>query len=296
MKSILIIGHGKWANKILSFLKKKKTFHKIYVKTRKEIFILQNKVKKKIKILPQYNHIDLVHVCSPLSTHYFYLKKFQNHKSLIIEKPFLKNLNEFFKIKKKNYNAKGKVLVNYIDLYNPIIHILKKRIKCKITRIIFEYSDPKSFFKKKYMCVEDWLEHPLSLILFLFKKFTKYKILKKISIKNKKKFLEKVEIEFAYRNIIVVIRINFQNKKTRKIYCFEGKELNFLADLKKNIIIKKNICIVDNSNNNSITRLYSSALSRKRTFYQSFSFYEKVLTQRVDIINSLKKITNCNKF
>ena len=296
MKSILIIGNGKWANKILSFLKKKKTFHKIYVKTRKEIFILQNKVKKKIKILPQYNNIDLVHVCSPLSTHYLYLKKFQNHKSLIIEKPFLKNLNEFFKIKKKNYNAKGKVIVNYIDLYNPIIHIFKKKIKCKVTKIIFEYSDPKSFFKKKYMCVEDWLEHPLSLILFFFKKFTKYKILKKIFIRNKKKFLEKVEIEFAYRNIIVVIRINFQNKKTRKIYLFKGKKLNFLANLKKNIIIKKNIGIVDNSNINNITRLYSSALSRKRTFYQSFSFYEKVLTQRVDIINSLKKITNYNKF
>ena len=101
MKSILIIGHGKWANKILFFLKKKQVFNKIYIKTRNEIFILLNKVKKKIKTLPHYNSIDLIHVCSPLSTHFKYVKKFLNHRSVIIEKPFLRNLNEFSEFKKK---------------------------------------------------------------------------------------------------------------------------------------------------------------------------------------------------
>jgi hypothetical protein len=296
MKSILIIGQGKWANKILFFLKKKQLFNKIYIKTRNETFIIQNKNKKKIKTLPHYNNIDLIHVCSPLSTHFKYLNKFLNHKNLIIEKPFLRNLNEFTEFKKKTCKKKNKIIVNYIDLYNPITDFIKINIKSKFTKIIFEYSDPNFFFKKKYMCIEDWLEHPLSLILFLFKKFRKFKILKKILVKKKNKFLEKAEIEFVYKNILVVIRINLQNIKNRKIYFFKRKKLIFFADLRKNKIIQKKKKIVDKSNINSIELLYRSRFSTKRTFFQSLDFYEKVLLQRVNIINCIKKFTNYNKF
>ena len=296
MKSILIIGHGKWANKILFFLKKKQVFNKIYIKTRNEIFILLNKVKKKIKTLPHYNSIDLIHVCSPLSTHFKYVKKFLNHRSVIIEKPFLRNLNEFSEFKKKTNQKKNKIIVNYIDLYNPITNFLKKKIKCKFTKIIFEYSDPNFFFKKEYMCIEDWLEHPLSMILFLFKKFDKFEIIKKISVKKENKFLEKVEIEFVYKNTLVVIRINLQNRKKRNIYFFKKKKLFFFADLRKNQIIKNQKNIMDKSSINNIELLYKSGFSTKRAFFQSLDFYEKVLMQRVNIIKSIKKFTNYNKF
>lgn len=296
MKSILIIGYGKWANKILFFLKKKKLFNKIYIKTRNEIFILQNKNKKKIKVLPHYNNIDLIHVCSPLSTHFNYLKKFLNHRSLIIEKPFLRNLNEFSELKKITNKKKNKIIVNYIDLYNPITDFLKKKIKYKFTKIIFEYSDPNFFFKKEYMCIEDWLEHPLSLTLFLFKKFGKFKVLKKISVKKENKFLEKVEIEFTYKKTLVVIRINLQNRKKRNIYFFKKKKLIFFADLRKNKIIKNQKNIINKSSVNSIELLYKSGFSTKRVFFQSLDFYKKVLRQRVNIMKSIKKFTNYNKF
>jgi hypothetical protein len=296
MKSILIIGYGKWANKILFFLKKKKLFNKIYIKTRNEIFILQNKNKKKIKVLPHYNNIDLIHVCSPLSTHFNYLKKFLNHRSLIIEKPFLRNLNEFSELKKITNKKKNKIIVNYIDLYNPITDFLKKKIKYKFTKIIFEYSDPNFFFKKEYMCIEDWLEHPLSLTLFLFKKFGKFKVLKKISVKKENKFLEKVEIEFTYKKTLVVIRINLQNRKKRNIYFFKKKKLIFFADLRKNKIIKNQKNIMNKSSVNSIELLYKSGFSTKRVFFQSLDFYKKVLRQRVNIMKSIKKFTNYNKF
>ena len=100
MKSFLIIGNGKWANKILNFIIKIKIFDLIYIKTRKENFIIKNKKKIKVKSLPNYKKIDVIHVCSPVQTHYQYIKKLLGHKNLIIEKPFLKNFQEFLKIKK----------------------------------------------------------------------------------------------------------------------------------------------------------------------------------------------------
>ena len=292
MKSILIIGYGKWAKKILNVIKKSKLFDKIYITSRRNSFIFKNNFKRTIKILPRYNKIDILHVCSPITTHYKYLKKFLNHKCLIVEKPFLKSLNEMVKIH-KNINKKNcRVIVNYIDLYNPIVNILKNKLKNKYSTVIFEYSDPKVYFKKKYLCIEDWIEHPLSLILFLFKKFTKFRITKKIFIRKKNNFLEKVEIEFMYENILVVIRINLSKKKTRKIYFFQKKELKLSVDLKKNKIVEKKITIFSNSKINSIVCLYKSGLSKKRTFYQSFNFYKKVLKERISILNSLKNITN----
>ena len=176
MKSILIIGYGKWAKKILNVIKKSKLFDKIYITSRRNSFIFKKNFKRTIKILPRYNKIDILHVCSPITTHYKYLKKFLNHKCLIVEKPFLKSLNEMVKIHKKINKKNCRVIVNYIDLYNPIVNILKNKLKNKYSTVIFEYSDPKVYFKKKYLCIEDWIEHPLSLILFLFKKFTKFRI------------------------------------------------------------------------------------------------------------------------
>jgi predicted dehydrogenase len=101
MRSILIIGNGKWANKILNFVEKSKIFNLIYIKTRNENFILKNKKKIKINNLPYYKKVDVIHVCSPIKTHYKYTKNLLGHKNLIIEKPFLNNFRQFQKIKKK---------------------------------------------------------------------------------------------------------------------------------------------------------------------------------------------------
>jgi hypothetical protein len=284
MKSILIIGKGKWASKIISHIKKKKLFEKIYIKTRKKLFSTQ----KKIKILPKYKKINIVHICSPLPTHYKYVKKFCYHKKLIIEKPFLKNLREFSKIEKNFLFIKNTYIVNYIDLYNPLINYIKEKIKKNITKIIFEYSNPNFYYKKKFSCIEDWLEHPLSVILFLFRKFESFKILKKKFIRNKRKYLEKIEIHSNYRNILVIIRINLNDKITRKISFFKNNKLNFYVDLKNNKIMKENNVIVYKSQNDSLSCLYKSAIIEKRTFYQSLSFYKKILIQRINIMDTFK--------
>ena len=277
MKSILIVGNGKWGNKVLAFIIKNKIFDLIYVKTRKKIFLFKNKIKTEIKNLPNLNTINVVHVCSPLSTHYGYVKKFLGHDNLIIEKPFLKNLKQFLIIKKKiNKIGKPKVVVNYIDLYNPLINVIKKKFKNKFSKIILEYSNPKSFFLKKYLCTEDWLEHPLSLILFLFKKFTKFKIKTKIFVNKNNKFLEKIKIQYLFKKKTAVIEINLKKKNKRGIYLFKENKLIFFADLKKFKI-----------KNNSLFYLYNSLLSKNKLFYQSLDFYKKILVQRINILNSL---------
>jgi len=281
MKSILIVGNGKWANKILAFIIKNKIFDLIYIRTRKENFILKNKKKTKIKNLPHYKKIDTIHVCSPILTHYKYAKKLLGHKNLIIEKPFLKNLKQFLKIKKNiNPSSKSRVVVNYIDLYNPLINIIKKKLNNKFTKIVFEYSNPKSYFKKKYLCTEDWLEHPLSLILFLFKKFTKFQIVKKVFICKNRKYLEKVKIQFLYKKKSVIIEINFKNSKKRRIYFFKKNKLISFVDFRNNKIEHK-------KNFNSLFYLYKSLLLKKKPLYQSINFYKKILVQRINIVNSL---------
>ena len=62
MMSILIVGNGKWGNKVLAFIIKNKIFDLIYIKTRKKIFLFKNKIKTEIKNLPNLNTINVVHV------------------------------------------------------------------------------------------------------------------------------------------------------------------------------------------------------------------------------------------
>lgn len=277
MKSILIIGNGKWGKKVLAFIIKNKIFNLIYVKSRTQTFLVKNEIKKKIKNLPTLNKINVVHICTPLSTHFRFVKKFIGHHNLIVEKPFLKNLKQFSKINKKiNILGKPRVVVNYIDLYNPLINLIKKKFKNKFNKIILEYSNPNFFYEKKYSCTEDWVEHPLSLILFLFRRFTKFKIIKKIFVYKNKKYLEKIKIQYLFQKKIAIIEINLKKNKKRGIYLFNKKKLIFFADLNNT-----------KSKNNNLFFLYGSLLLKKKLFYQSLDFYKKILVQRSNILNSL---------
>ena len=274
MKSILIIGYGKWARKILYFVQKNNLFNNIYIKNKSQSYIVINNHLKKIKKFPKYKNIDLVHVCSPVSTHYKYLKIFAGHKNLIIEKPFLKNLNQFLLVQKLLLNKK-KPVVNYIDLYNPLINTLKKKIKTKCSKIVLEYSNTSSFFKKKYLCAEDWLEHPLSVVLFLFKKFTKFHVLHKTFVNKKNKFFERIEIEYVIQQIKIIIRININNKSSRKIYVYNSKDLKFIFILKINNIISNGKIITDKISDDSLHNLYKSMIIKKKLLSNQCYFMKK---------------------
>ena len=120
------------------------------------------------------------------------------------------------------------------------------------------------------------MEHPLSLILLLFKKFTKFKIIKKDFVYKKKKFLEKIKIQYLFKKKEAIIEINLKNSKKRGIYLFKKNKLIFFADLKSH-----------NNKKDSLFYLYNSLLSKNKLFYQSFDFYKKILVQRINILNSL---------
>ena len=124
------------------------------------------------------------------------------------------------------------------------------------------------------------MEHPLSLILFLFKKFTKFQIITNVIIYKKRKFLEKIKFHYLLKKK-VAIEINLKNKKKRRIYLFKENKLIFFADLNNYKIKNKK---------NSLFSLYNSLLSKKKPFYQSLDFYKKILVQRVNILNSLQSI------
>lgn len=285
MSSILIIGNGNWGKKVLSFNKKFKIFKKIYVKNSKNLFIIKKKSLQKLPRLQEPNKYDFVHICSPLSTHFDQTSFYSNQDNLIVEKPFLNNMKEFQYIKKKT-NKRNRVTVNYIDLYSHAITKIKKIINYKINKIEFHYSNWSNVYSNKYLCIEDWLEHPLSLILFLFKKFSKFKILNFEIIKGKNNYLEKIEIEYKFVKKIIVIKINYNKKKIRKIIFYKKNKVVSSIDLNTSIVkhqVKKNLI-----KENKLENLYKHVLKKRKARFQSFNFYEKILKERIKIMNKIK--------
>ncbi len=244
----LIIGYGNWAKKIIVFLKKKKFFSKIYIKTRNNYFQLgkNRKLTKKESIKMQQN-VGSIHICTPLNSHFYYLRKFIKCKKIIIEKPFLKNTNELKKIQ-DSFSSKNLLLVNYTYLFNPILNKLNDDIKSKTNKkIIIYFSKKNSFFEKKYDCINDWLDHPLSIILYLFNSFSNFKIVEKKFFK-KNGFYEKIVINYFYKNTVIQIKINTLNENrkgifviknlNKKIYNLNNNSIFF--GKKKNFFIKQN--------------------------------------------------------
>ena len=84
-----------------------------------------------------------------------------------------------------------------------------------------------NFYKKKYDCTNDWLDHPLSIILFLFKNFSKSKIIKK-EFFNKKGFYEKLIINYLYKKLTIQININYSATNKKNILVISNSKKNNL--------------------------------------------------------------------
>ena len=287
MKHHLIIGFGKWSKKIIDFLKEKNLFSKIYIKKRKYYFELGSKQKiysKEFKKIQK--KIDSIHICTPVKSHFFYMKKFSKIKKIIVEKPFLENLSQLKKIRDK-LNKKNNLLVNYTDLFNPILAKLQKNIKIKShNKIIFNYSKQNQLYNKKYDSVKDWLDHSLSIIFYLFKKFSRFEIIKNESIK-KKGFYEKLHIHYYYRNYTIQIRLNLSKKNQRNIL-LSGKSNKTIYDLKRNLVLyKRNKTF--KSKNTSFDMLYFYLKKKKTLLHQNYNFHKNIMKEKNKI---LKKIIN----
>ena len=143
----LIIGHGYWSKKNLNYLKKKKIFDEIIIKTRKKYFFYSSGSDiKKDEINKIFRNIQSVHICTPLKNHFKNLKEFNYFKKTAIEKPFLRNTNELVIIQ-KNYKKKY-LIVNYIDTFNPLVSKIAKTLKKeKFHQIILNYSKKNKYYK-----------------------------------------------------------------------------------------------------------------------------------------------------
>tara|TARA_B100000029_G_scaffold403612_1_gene403429 strand:+ start:188 stop:1057 length:870 start_codon:yes stop_codon:yes gene_type:complete len=282
----IIIGYGNWAKKIINFLKKKNFFSKIYIKTRSKYYEHgKNESIPQKKFLDIQYKINSAHICSPVNTHFNYLKRLVNFKKIIVEKPFLKNLVQLKKIQ-NIYSNNSLILVNYTYLFSPIMSKLKKDVKKKSNeKIIINFSKKNTFFKKKYDCIYDWLDHPLSIILYLFNSFSKFKILKKEFVE-KRGFYEKIIINYYYKNLTVQIKINAY-KINRKNITIINNSKKIIYDFNNNSIFLKNKKLFKSSKS-SFEMLYSALKNNKKISFQNFNFHKKIIIEKSKIMKKIK--------
>ena len=288
MKQHLIIGFGQWSKKIINFLQKKNLYSKIYVKKRQYYFQYGKKEKITDKNFSKIKkNIDSIHICTPLDSHYNYLKKNIKIRKIIVEKPFLESVNQINKIQNINLNN-NLIIVNYTYLFYPFINNLKKNLTSKENKkIIINFSKKNNFYRRKNDCLNDWLDHPLSIILYSFKSFSKFKIVEKTFIKKKKGTYEKLILNYYYDKLIVQIRINNLriNKKNILIY---GNAKKTIYDFKTNSVLmgKKKIIKYKKT---SFEHLYFTLKNHKRLSFQNYNFHKLIVKERKKI---LKEICN----
>ena len=290
MKQHLIIGFGQWSKKIINFLRKKNFYSKIYIKKRNYYFQYGKKEKISITDFSELiKKIDSVHICTPVDTHYYYLKKNIKFKKIIVEKPFLNNVNQVNKIQ-KIYPISGLIIVNYTYLFSPFLKNLKKKISIKKNKkIVINFSKKNNFYKKKYECINDWIEHPLSIILYLFGKFKKFEILKK-EFSKKNRFKEKLVMHYSYKNFIIQVNINVVDDDKKNIIFLTNSKKR-IYDLEKNSVFNNNKKIFF-SKKNSFDILYLTLKNNIKLQFQKFDFHKEILKEKIKI---LKKLKNAKK-
>ena len=278
MNSHLIIGFGKWAKKNLDYLVNKDYFDQIYIKNR-SIYknYNSNKIIKKKELEIILKKIKSVHICTPIKNHFYYLKKFFFLKKIIIEKPIFNQIEQFKILSKKRKDQY--FVVNYIDLFNPLINKIKKHIKDKkFKKIILNYSSQTKFFKPSYDFANEWLDHPLSFVLYIFNKFPKSKVVLDNVIKKKKLISRSIQINYFLKKYEIIIKLNCSKTIQRNIQIIDEDGIH-LFDLKKNIIYKnkKNIF---KSKTTSFDNLYNSLFNKRYYSFQNTSFHKKIFLEK----------------
>ena len=131
------------------------------------------------------------------------------------------------------------------------------------------YSKRDQLYKLKYGSLIDWIDHPLSVILYLFKKFNKFEI-KKNEVINKNGYYEKILIRYFFKNLFVDIRINLSKSNQRNIILFNKKKFSYNFKKQKNKKLK----------NSSFDNLYFALLKRKRLSFQTYDFHKKIIIEK----------------
>ena len=286
----LIIGNGKWSKKNLKYLRNKSYFDRIIIKDRKKYFFFEN--KKQIKDLKKDQIIDKiksVHICTPVSSHFNHLKKYNNFEKTIIEKPFLTKINEFKKIE-KIYKNKF-FWVNYIDTFSPLISKINRSLNKKnFYQINLNYSKIKKFYKRKHEFALEWLDHPLSLVLFFFKKFPKINIKKSLIRRKNNTYNQQIIINYSFKNYNIYINLNCSSKVERNFQILRKKNTETFHFYKNSVFLDKKKTY--QSKKNSFDIFYNLLIKKQKNRAQNFNFHKKIIKERNKILNQLKEVNN----
>ena len=148
------------------------------------------------------------------------------------------------------------------------------------------YSKRENFYKKKYEFANEWLDHPLSLILLLFKKFGKLEIINHKINKKGKLYNQTIVINYKYLKFEIIVNLNTSNNIQRNIQFFNNKNI-YTFHFYKNSIYKNNLKIFQ-SKLNSFDLFYKMSKTNKKILFQNFNTHEKIFYEKEKIIKKLK--------
>jgi len=285
MNNLLIIGYGKWGKKVFNYFNNIKFFNNIYIKRLTKNYTYCRKKNKLIEIdgnvVPK--NIDFVHICSPAKTHYSLYKKFKKAKNLSIEKPLFDKKNQYSLFKDQDL-----IKVNYIDLYNPVTNYFFSDLKFNETQKIYiNYSNRENFFKKQIDFLNDWLDHPLSILLQMPRIDKIEKIESAIKLNHKKKF-NYFFIRLKIKKALVDISINRTLKKKREfIVLKKNKKIKY--DLLKNKILTDNK-LSTKFNYSAFDNFFFKTNHLKANIkFKKIKFHKKIFKFKKDLINLINR-------
>ncbi len=291
--NIALVGFGKFGKKYHKNIleNKKLILKKIYRKKNYSNKIFEKLSDKSIKI----NRIQSAIIVTPVKTHYKIAKYFiKKNIPIILEKPAAHTLGEIKKLLVYSQKKKVSVLVNHSDLYNQNFQFLFSKIRLigKIKYIEANFGKFSQRYKiKSELPSDDWLPHPIAIILIIFKKISNIKVISNKLIKKRGCFFQNMKIKFRI-NKSLKGQINFSNfneKKRRNIIIYGEKGLiNYDGYSQKNnyLLLNKKI----SSKKNIITPL-QSIIGKLYIVIKAKQFYSD-LKLSYDIKKVLNKIKN----
>lgn len=306
-----IIGLGSQAKKIIDYLKRLKIVpHYIYVrKVKKEYKVFKN-------LTTSINHIEkcnVIFICSPNNTHFFYIKKFAINKNtyLFCEKPPVNSLQDLEALRELNHKN---IYFNFNYRFSLFSKILSEVKKYNLGNLIFGsvvathgLATKKKYFKSwrsnKNMTplgiVEILSIHFIDLILNSFGihkiSFNNYKISKKsknfdtsfINIITRDK--KNITIFNSYNSALVEKKIFiFENgyiEQTENEISIFGPRNNFFPNgnfkKPKRIFTKKIKSVLDFSNSFEDSLKYFLTTVKKRKFFDKKLFFNSINSNKL---------------
>ena len=295
--NIGFIGYGKFAIHHHNTLKEFDNLSFLHVLKKKKISINGVTVHNNFYNFKK-NRFDIILIITPAVSHFKILKKVHDvFPFTIIEKPLFNHLEEYNLY--KALDNKKKIIVNYSELFNLNLHkYLNYLTKKKISEVslffgIKQKVDDLSFY------VSEWLPHPLSILILLFKNInlvsSKIKFFDKIYFKAEISLLSSENVP-----IKLIISNNYSPKKRQiKISTKNNKTYTYSSGPRNRIAIdNKNISIIKGEK--PLYNLWNYAINKKhKNIFDSFQsdFFHKKIIEASELImfninSELKKLSS----